>query len=288
MRLAGEATSADTDKAMVMPAPGAFAIIGVVQKRFSNATQQEIFLTTNSSVPGENVVQVRFFGTKSPTRYGDNTLAYQAISESRIGSELRGTLPGVTMVRSPFITQNSYGVFGYAVGRPSANELCLFAWQQLRAPDNRSAEGTGAIQIRVRLCQQGATEKSLLDFMYGFTIAATVDAPGWNPYGTPPPVDDRLGKSGNPIYTPADAAVLPVTAPQAPAAVASTPARPVVNTVKRRDAVPAEGVSAIVVPSPLQSTAPSAPMATSLPAAGVVVPSPACFQTGTVAKERCP
>lgn len=273
---------------MVMPAPGAFAIIGVVQKRFSNATQQEIFLTTNASMPGENVVQVRFFGTRSPTRYGDNTLSYRAISESGIESELRGTLPGVAMTRSPFITQNSYGVFGYAIGRPSVNELCLYAWQQLRAPDGRSAEGAGAIQIRVRLCQEGATEKSLLDFMYGYTIAATVDAPGWNPYGTPPPVNGRFGKSGNPIYPPADAEVLPVALPRTSAKAEGVTERRAVNMEKRQATLPVAGASAIVVPSPLQSAAPPAPSVTSLPAAGVVVPSPACFQTGAAAKERCP
>ncbi|MCX8997923.1 cellulose biosynthesis protein BcsN [Rhizobiaceae bacterium BDR2-2] len=292
VRIAGETGLVEADQAMLMPAPGAFAITGVAQKRFNNALQQEIFLSTDSRVPGQNVVQVRLFGTKSPTRYGDDTLAFTSLTESRINSELRGTLPGIAMVPSPFVTQNDYGPFGYAVGRPAADELCLYAWQQLRSPDGQSAIGTGAIQIRVRLCDRGATEEKLLAFMYGFTITAAVDAPGWNPYGTPAPVRQRLGKSGDPTYPRDMATVLPAP-PPAPAAAPARTAQPAVpisapqgpQVVVPSPAGGAAAASPVPAPAaPARSTTSAAPVAN----AGTVVPSPACLGGGRPPEGACP
>ncbi|BCH61091.1 hypothetical protein RvVAR0630_37150 [Agrobacterium vitis] len=266
VRLNDETRALSADQAMLLPPPGDFSIVGVTQKRFSNAVQQEIALSTNSTVPGQNVVQVRFYGTENPSRYGDNALSSASLTDARINSEMRGTLPGLAMTRAPYVVQNDFGPFGYAVGRSSGNDLCLYAWQQLRARQGQRGPFVdgGTVQIRMRLCDKLASEQQLLSLMYGFTLAGTVDSPGWNPYGGPPPLDARLGGSSAPIYPPATP-ILPV-----PAASAVTQSQ---YPTERRAPRPAQTNAAIS-----QSAAPGSltPNPRPLPAGtqNTIVPSP--------------
>ena len=220
-------------------------------------------------------MQVRFFGTGRAMTYGGARLAFAPITEARIDSEMRGTLPGVPMTRSAYVVQNDFGPFGFAFGQPSPGELCMYAWQQLRAAEDGRPPfaSNGAIQIRVRLCEAGASEKQLLAFMYGFTINGSVDDPNWNPYGSPPPMREGLGRSGDPIWPGAEP-VLP-GATTVPALKAETvPVRP---AAPRRTAAPARqtaaapvrpvlqrGMEQVVVPSPVHA----APSSVTLPEAG--------------------
>lgn len=275
-RISGTARTTSAEDAVAMPPPGDLAIVNIVEKRFSNALQQEIFLSTSSSVPGQNVMSVQFFGTRNPSTYMDDPLAFIQMTESRIDSEMRGTLPGIRMVRSPLLVQNDYGAFGYAFGRASDTELCMYGWQQIRSPSGSVSPlaNYGAIHIRVRLCETGATEDKLLSFMYGFSITGSLDDPGWNPYGTPAPVSDRLGRTGEPIYPPSagrsplqESGISPIPSVAAREARPARPARAAGET--RQPAAPA--------PSP--ATEPATLQDTRLQ--GIVVPSPTSIQSGS-------
>lgn len=306
IQISGETGPVEAERAMVMPPPGSFPITGVAQRRFGNALQQDIYIATNSALPGQNVVKVSLFGTSGLMRYGENRLAFQPLTESRVGAELRRTFPGLAMVRSPYLTHNSYGSFGYAVGRPASGETCLYAWQLIRAKDGEAASGSGAIDLRVRLCDRGASEASLLQFMYGLTITAAVDAKGWNPYGTPS-VNATMPAGG--AYTQPVANLLPAMESPASSPVSAQPSAPVRRStsrvVTRPQAVaapePSAQTSNVAIPSPAlispdmtgsvaagSSIASPAPTLPAQAAAGVIVPSPACLGGGPAGQGQCP
>ena len=300
IQISGETGPVEAERAMVMPPPGSFPITGVAQRRYDNALQQDIYIATNSALPGQNVVKVSLFGTSGLMRYGEDRLAFQPLTESRIGSELRRTFPGLAMVRSPYLTRNNYGSFGYAVGRPAAGETCLYAWQLIRAKEGEAASGSGAIDLRVRLCDRGASETSLLQFMYGLTITAAVDAKGWNPYGAPSANAGAIMSSG---VTPSQAVANLLPEVKAPAPVPgavqpSAPARRSAPQIAARSqpAIAPETiapVSAAAVPSPamispdMTGSVAASPAAPS-PTAGIVVPSPTCLSPGSAAQAHCP
>lgn len=190
------------EEAVVMPPPGGPAIVSVLEKQYSNAIDQQIMLRTDARTPGQNAINAVFFGTRNFSPMNGNNLTYQSITDRRIDVEMREELPSVRMVRSPYYVQNNYGPFGYAFGRGSGSDLCMYGWQQIRPDrDSLSAFGqAGTIQIRVRFCEAGASEDDLLGIMYGYTINAVVGSYGWNPYGEqagPPPL---LGATGAPTY----------------------------------------------------------------------------------------
>ncbi|MGV0816724.1 cellulose biosynthesis protein BcsN [Martelella sp. AMO21009] len=190
------------EEAVIMPPPGGPAIVSVLEEQFSNAIDQQIMLRTDARTPGQNAIHAVFFGTRNYARMNGNSLSYQSITDRRIDEEMRERLPGVRMVRSPYYVQNNYGPFGYAFGHGRGDDLCMYGWQQIRpGQDSLAAFGqAGTIQVRVRFCEAGASEDDLLGIMYGYTIAAAVDAFGWNPYGEqagPPPL---LGETGAPTY----------------------------------------------------------------------------------------
>src|SRR4051812_9206512 len=52
----------EANKAFAFTPPGSFAITGVLERRYANATQQDIMLATSAKTPGQNMVRVRMFG----------------------------------------------------------------------------------------------------------------------------------------------------------------------------------------------------------------------------------
>jgi len=260
------------EESFVLPAPGTVAALTLVEKRYTNAIQQDLYLSTSGTTPGQNYIRTQFYGTKTDVPFRDNSLGYRSITTTRVSEEMRRELPGVRMARSPYYVQNNYGAFGYAFGRSGASDLCLYAWQQIRSPAGTVSlmANYGAIQVRLRVCQAGATEQGLLSLMYGYTINATVGSAGWNPYGEPQGVPPTLGRTGNPTY------------PKSPDATAITP---VVNAdpVQRPAAVP-RVARRRAVETPDVVTPPSATVIVPSPNAPVlgtssrktIIPSPAC------------
>ncbi|WP_275785952.1 cellulose biosynthesis protein BcsN [Pararhizobium gei] len=267
VRLSDAAISVPDETAFALPAAGGPSVVSIVERRFSNSTQQDIFLFTSASTPGQNFLRVQLFGPVGLQMDGQKSLGYSSIRASEISKEMRAAIPGVALARSPLFLQNNYGPFGYAYGRGRGNDACIYAWQQVRSLDGERTvfQNRGTIQVRLRLCEEGASEEKLLSVMYGYTIRGAFNAAGWNPYGEPSKADPGLGRTGNPIYPKTedlrDAAV-PVIRETRPRPVKTTvrPLRTLEKVQPAREAVREETL----------------PLPTSADIEAVVVPSPAC------------
>lgn len=232
--------SVEPAKAFALPPPGGPAVTGVIERTYSNAIQQEIVLASDTAVSGQNMIRIQIFGrtgqSAGTSRAGDPFLA-----SSDIGRELRAYFPGVAMRRSPLYAQNSYGPFGYAVGTHGSGDMCLYGWQRMTSAKNAGPfSPQGSIQVRMRICQRGATERSLLAMMYGYTINASLPG-GWNPYGNAPDPDPRLGRTGQTV-NPADGSWVDGMAEPAP--------QPAVRRTVRTSASPSPKPAAEAVPAP--------------------------------------
>ncbi|WP_157948983.1 cellulose biosynthesis protein BcsN [Neorhizobium huautlense] len=270
------ARNLSSEQAMALPPPGGPAIVSVVERRFDNAVEQDVFLATSALTPGQNSIKAQFFGTTSPFKLSDNKLTSTPVTEAGIASEMRRALPGIRMARSSFFVQNNYGPFGYAFGRGARSDLCMYAWQQIRSPSGTISPlaNYGSIQIRLRLCQAGGTEEQLLAVMYNYTIVGSVDAGGWNPYGEPRSVPSSLGGVGAPIYPrPASSEpIVPIIQPRTTTYTSSAPVTlPQAQSVTRKTGS-VVSASAVSVPGP--ASAGSRPNSVSTPAVSNAIPAP--------------
>ncbi|MBP1859896.1 cellulose biosynthesis protein BcsN [Rhizobium herbae] len=269
VRLSDTATTVPDETALALPAPGGPAIVNIVERRFSNATQQDIFLFTSASTPGQNVLRVQLFGPVGSQLDGQKSLAYSSIRASDIAKEMRREFPGIALRQSPLYLQNNYGPFSYAYGHGRGNDACLYAWQQVRSPEEARTvfQNRGTIQVRLRLCEEDASEEKLLGTMYGYTIRGAFNAAGWNPYGEPPSVEPTLGRTGNPIYPKSND--LRDDAPPAMEVV-----RPRAVSRQRQAVLPAEKVEPIKQAASKETI----PLPTNADIDAVVVPSPDCMK----------
>lgn len=267
VRLSDTVTTVPNETAFALPGPGGPAVVNIVERTFRNATQQDIFLFTSASTPGQNVMRVQLFGPVGSKFEGTRSLGYSSVRASEIAKEMRRELPGVALRQSPIYLQNNYGPFSYAYGRGRGSDACLYGWQQIRSPeDARTAfQNRGTIQVRLRLCEENASEEKLVSNMYGYTIRGAFNAAGWNPYGEPPSVDPTLGRAGNPIY-PRTGDVHDQLMPVADPVITRPAARPRQVTVATEKVVP------------IKQAAPeeTIPLPTTGDMGGIVVPSPDC------------
>lgn len=266
----------DDGEALAFPPPSGPAILDIVERSYSNAIRQDIILATESTVTGANRLRVDLFGPVDSS--SDTKLPNRRITQGDIRREMVDVLPGVAMQVSPFYVQNDYGPFGYAVGRASSGDLCLYAWQRIEAAAHLSRffDNRGTIQIRLRLCERGATEESLLAVMYGYTLAAVVTDQVWNPFGTPPPLDPALGRKGEPIYPRSPYRNETVVEPRVaqPAVARASERTAPVRRVERATLPEAVGPT---VPLPPEVSAPrsAAPSSAAAPTQSTAVPDPA-------------
>ncbi|UIY29989.1 cellulose biosynthesis protein BcsN [Neorhizobium galegae] len=156
------AKNVPAEQAMVLPPPAGPGIVSVIERRYDNAVDQDIFLYTSALTPGQNLLKAQFFGTVSPFKLSDNKLTSTPVTEAGIASEMRRALPGVRMVRSSFFVQNNYGPFGYAFGRGAGNDLCMYGWQQVRSPSGTISPlaNHGSIQIRAESARRTPRNRS--------------------------------------------------------------------------------------------------------------------------------
>ena len=120
----------DTSQAFALPPPGGPSIVSVIERPYNNAVQQEILLATSARTPGQNVLRVQFFGPVKANLSGGDKLRDSQLGVTDISREMRGTLPGIAMHRSPNYVQNRYGPFGYRVGAVTLRRymrLCVAA-----------------------------------------------------------------------------------------------------------------------------------------------------------------
>jgi hypothetical protein len=274
IRVPQAATVVATENAFALPPPGGPAIVNIVQHEFSNAVQQDIYLYTSASVPGQNVLNITFYGPVG-SQYDDRKdLGYVSLRDSDIDRQMRRAIPGVAMARSPYYVQNNFGPFGYAVGK-RGGDTCLYAWQQIRSSANAQAAfvNRGTVQVRLRLCDAHATEQQLLRVAYGYTITGTFTQGGWNPYDGAPKVDSSLGRTGNPIYAnhPADGrGLMPAPYQMLNTTGGAVPARRPAARTRAPAVTPAPKAVGPIVPSPVSTDARPAASGT------VVVPPPNC------------
>lgn len=294
----------ETDRAFAVPAVGGPQLTGIVQQQFSNAMQQDIMLATSATTPGQNMLRVQFFGPVDSSASGTATaLRPGFLAPANIGAEMRQMLPGVPMQRSPYYVQNQYGPFGYAVGRSAGGDTCFYGWQRITSTGLTQTwvGNKGSIQIRLRLCQAGATEEQLLQSMYGFTIRSYFRDGNWNPYGAPAAPEETLGRSGAPVYpggVTGLATVGPVVQPAAtaqPRRSSASRAAPVQTGPVRPGPLPAP-IGPAVPPPPVsaapEGAATGTPAIPATPSAGTVpatarVPSPPACTPGT-SSAACP
>lgn len=241
--------------AYVLPPPGGPSLVAVSERSYSNGIQQDIALATSSGISGQNAMRVRLFGPIKGKAPGQTALPGQFLSLANIDSEIRRAVPGVPMQKAAFFVQNRYGPFGYAVGR-RGRETCLYGFQEIKSREF-TWNDRGSVDIRVRLCESGASEGDLLAFMYGYTVNVFVDAAGWNPYGEPAAVPEGLGAPGPDVY-PTARGQLQTVLPDAPA-VAPAP-RVVRQKPRRAAAQPAEQAAPPPLPQPIGPTVPLPPV----------------------------
>lgn len=244
------AASVSPQEAIVLPAPGGLSVIDVVERRYSNAIEQQIALATNASVSGQNFIRVQIFGPVGNESL-ESPLAIPAMSEASLAREMRQSLPGVLMSRSPLFVQNDYGPFGYAVGRSGQSDLCFYGWQRISGGASGAPfSNVGIIHLRMRICESGASEQTLLAAMYGFTINTVFSSKAWNPFGVPPSPDARLGAIGQPIYPASPAGLATVLAPEPSPAPLPAPRRSRPIVVEASPTRPAIPENAPIVPLP--------------------------------------
>lgn len=200
---ASRAMSVDIGRAMALPPPGSLPVTGVTQRRYDNAVSQVVSLATRGRTPGENAIYVSFLTAADlPDSMGveGNLLREPAIDDDALGREMEERLPGVAMSPTAVFVQNKYGPFGYAFGRGTGGEACLYAWQRLANGDSIFRPRSGAIAVRLRVCDPAGTEASLLRLAYDYSFNASLRRSGWNPIGDGPPPNPQLGEAGAPIY----------------------------------------------------------------------------------------
>ncbi|WP_321380253.1 cellulose biosynthesis protein BcsN [Rhizobium sp.] len=286
------------EKALVMLSPGSFEAVTLVERNYANAIAQQMVLRTHALTPGENYIKVTYWGPTASEYKMREQLPYTAFRQSQLAHEIRAEFPSTPMATSPDYLQNDYGAFSYAIGKGFGNDLCFFGWQQIRAPeDQRSMLGnSGMIQVRIRLCDTGASQSSLLSIMYHYSLTGRFDSFAWNPYGAPPPLDQSIGNPGQPTYPVAGQAALdkPAAARPAPMTAAKPHTSKRVQPTQVQPEAPAitqqratlSGASMPNIPAPPLPAAGGAPVtaptktgagvSTDKPVKRVVIPSPAC------------
>lgn len=195
--------SVDPSRAMVALPPGSPPVVGVTQRSYENAVAQTISLATRGRTPGENAIQVAFFTAADlpdSTGVEGNLLKLPGIDDFAVAQEMEERLPGVAMAPSAVFVQNKYGPFGYAFGRGTGGEACLYAWQRIADGDSIFRPKSGAVSVRMRICDPKASEAALLRLAYEYSLNASLRRSGWNPTGDAPAPAPELGKAGAPIY----------------------------------------------------------------------------------------
>ena len=263
---------APAERAFIDMPPGGPAILGVIQRTYSNATTQEITLENRASVVNENKFWVTMLGPVLQTTAPDNKYWPDQMSTLNVGREFGWYLPGIKMHVSNYYTQNKYGPFGYAIGSRGV-DTCIYAWQRI-ASDNTNGNWfsrQGAIILRLRYCAPHTSETALLTLMTSFTINSYFLSGRWNPYGSAPPPNDAIGKPG--------VAILPVTAATTTPAITSPVLGPVgtlaapstvTSTVRRssrRAVAPANATNYVPPVDVIQPGAATVPLDTGVTAA---------------------
>lgn len=203
LAFSSRAIAVDPSRALIVLPPGSPPVIGVTQRSYENAIAQTISLATRGRTSGENAIQVAFFTAADlpdSTGVEGNLLKLPGIDDFAVAQDMEERLPGVAMAPSAVFVQNKYGPFSYAFGRGTGGEACLYAWQRIADGDSVFRPKSGAVSVRMRICDPKANEASLLRLAYEYSLNASLRRSGWSPAGDAPAPEPGLGKAGAPIY----------------------------------------------------------------------------------------
>lgn len=263
------------ERSFIDTPPGGPAILGVVERTYSNAITQEITLENHASVVNDNKFWVTMMGPVRLTTAADNRYYPDQMSTLNVSREFGWYLPGIKMNVSNYYTQNRYGPFGYAVGQHGI-DTCIYAWQRIQS-DNTNGNWfsrQGAVIIRLRFCAPHASEMELLTLMTSFTINSFFLNGRWNPYGAAPPPPDGIGRPG--------VSILPVTSATTTPAITAQPLGPVRTLAAPATVRPATTTRVVRRPvAPAAETIAAPPVETIQPGAAVVP-----LTTGVTATDR--
>jgi hypothetical protein len=187
-------------RAIVVPPPGGPSVVAVLQRQYQDGLSQEIALSTASLTSGQNAFYVSLLNNTAGNMDIPDTLSLPSMTPDRIQNEMEERIPGVEMQTSLVYVQNKFGPFGFATGRSSAGDLCLYAWQRIAPGEPAIFVPGGAVSVRLRLCDADASVDQLLRVFYGYTIAAYYRQESWNPYGEPPSPPAHFGEKDAPMY----------------------------------------------------------------------------------------
>ncbi|MFP5078547.1 cellulose biosynthesis protein BcsN [Rhizobium sp. YIM 134829] len=276
--MSGAPTEVPLEQAMAFPPPGGPGIVSVVERKYSNAIEQEILLETATVTPGENYLKVQFYGPSEPGLAGADRLSRAGFNTGKIARDLRSMFPSMPMAITATYQQNGYGPFGYAYGVDTQRgESCLYAWQEISSSDHarNGIKDLGMIRTRLRLCEPDSSLAALLSVMYHYTLNGGFDAQNWNPYGPPPEPDARIGAAGKPIYSlPGEELVV------TPRAVPTAAPRPRVRATAARVEVEAPAPAVTRRPA-VEALVPRSPAATPT----VLIPTPSLPRPADAAAE---
>ncbi|MXN44041.1 cellulose biosynthesis protein BcsN [Shinella kummerowiae] len=267
--VATQSTTVPATSALVLPAPGTLSIVSVIQRQYTNGIEQQVVLSTSAATSGQNFLSIQAFGPAETVAMPGGTLAFKPVLHSAIRAEIRQYFAGRPVAISSNFVRNSYGPFGYAYGRGTGDDGCLYGWQQVRSDEaeRNRMNNSGTIQIRLRVCQSGASEKDLVELMYGYTIVGGFAGKTWNPYATPASVDSQIG-GGEPLrVTVEDRKVPVIVRRETPQRVVRERRLPEEKPARAADVIDTD--KAVLVPSPSGS-------GTTAGDEAVVVPSPVC------------
>ena len=272
-------TTVPAASALVLPAPGTLSIVSVIQRQYTNAIEQQVALSTSAATSGQNFLSIQAFGPAETVAMPAGALAFKPVQHSAIRAEIRSYF-GRSLAISTNFVRNNYGPFGYAYGQGAGDDGCLYGWQQVRSDvaDREKLNSFGMIQIRLRVCQSGASEKELVEMMYGYTIVGGFSGATWNPYGTPAAVDSQIG-GGEPLRVAVEDRKVPATTTRVVTEERAPLARRLPEKKPLRKSETVDTGDTVLVPSPLNG-------ATATGDEAVVVPSPVCV-TGASGSTSC-
>ena len=149
-------------RAIIVPPPGGPSVVAVLQRSYQDGLSQEIALSTASLTTGQNAFYVSMLNNTQANPEQSETLSLPSLSQDRLLSEMEERMPGVEMQTSLVYVQNKFGPFGFATGRSSSGDLCLYAWQRIEPDEPAVFLPGGSVSVRLRLCDADATVEQLL------------------------------------------------------------------------------------------------------------------------------
>jgi Cellulose biosynthesis protein BcsN len=185
------------DQAFVSLGPGTPAPLSIVQRDYQNAARQTIVLATQGKTPGENSLRVDVVGVSNSDINREAKLPDVSLKEADLVTEAQQALPDVPLRTSLSFVQNRYGPFGYAIGKSSQGDECIYAWQRLATPDRELSlvNSRDSLSIRLRLCEPRLSEARLAAVMMGLNVNVSLSGGAFT--GESRPLRPEVGAPGS-------------------------------------------------------------------------------------------